>query len=51
MITLGVLLLILGFVFAIHIFWILGIILVVAGVALYLLGLTGHAVGRRRHYW
>ena len=50
MIILGIILLILGFVFAIHILWILGIILLVVGAVLALLGATGRAIGGRK-YW
>jgi hypothetical protein len=51
LIILGVLLLIIGFVAAVHIIWILGIIAVVIGAVLALLGMAGHAVGGRRHYF
>jgi hypothetical protein len=51
MITLGVLLLILGILFNIGVFWTLGIILLVIGVILALLGTLDRAVGPRRHYW
>jgi hypothetical protein len=51
MILLGVILLILGFVFAIHFLWILGIIALVVGFILALLGGMGRAVGGRSHYW
>jgi len=51
MIVLGVILLIVGFVAKIAILQILGVILAVGGVALFLLGSTGHAIGGRRHYW
>jgi hypothetical protein len=50
MIVLGVILLVLGFLFSIQILWILGIILLVVGAILALLGATGRAVGGRR-YW
>jgi Family of unknown function (DUF6131) len=50
MIVLGIILLILGFVFAIQILWIIGIILLVVGAVLALLGATGRAVGGRK-YW
>jgi hypothetical protein len=50
MIVLGIILLVLGFVFAIHILWIIGIVLLVIGAILALLGATGRAVGGRR-YW
>jgi hypothetical protein len=51
MIILGVILLIIGFVAGIAILWTIGIIVVVVGVALALLGMAGHAVGGRRHYY
>jgi Family of unknown function (DUF6131) len=51
MIILGVILLVIGFILAIHILWILGIIALVVGLILALLGATGRAVGGRRHYW
>jgi len=51
MIILGVILLILGFVLGIGILWTLGIVLIVIGLALWILGSMGRAVGTRRHYW
>ncbi|MEU6011102.1 MULTISPECIES: DUF6131 family protein [unclassified Streptomyces] len=51
MIALGVILLILGFVFGISILWTIGIVLLVIGAVLWVLGALGHAVGGRRHYW
>lgn len=51
MIILGVILLIIGFVASIPILWTIGIILVIIGLALALLGMAGHAVGGRRHYY
>jgi hypothetical protein len=51
MIVLGVVLLIIGFIAKIAILWTIGIILVVIGLALALLGMAGHAVGGRRHYY
>jgi hypothetical protein len=51
MITLGVILLIIGFVFTVPILWTIGIILVVIGVILALLGMMGRAVGGRAHYY
>jgi hypothetical protein len=50
-ITLGVILLIIGFVASIPILWTVGIILVVVGLILELLGAAGRAVGGRRHYY
>lgn len=51
MITLGVVLLLIGFLAKISVLWSLGIVLVVVGAALYLLGAAGREVGGRRHYW
>jgi len=51
MITLGVILLVVGFIAKIPILWTLGIVLVVAGLILALLGSAGRAVGGRRHYY
>jgi hypothetical protein len=51
MIILGIILLIIGFVSGIAILWTLGIIVVVIGAILMLLGMAGHAVGGRRHYF
>jgi hypothetical protein len=51
MIILGILLLIIGFVAGIAILWTLGIVVVIIGVVLALLGMAGHAVGGRRHYF
>lgn len=51
MITLGVILLVLGFLFNVSILWTLGIILLVVGAILAVLGSLDRAVGGRRHYW
>jgi hypothetical protein len=51
MIILGLILLIIGFIASIPILWTIGIILVVIGAILALLGMAGHAVGGRRHYY
>jgi hypothetical protein len=51
LIILGVILLIIGFVAKIAILWTIGIIVVVIGAILALLGMAGHAVGGRRHYF
>lgn len=50
MIILGVILLILGFVFSMPVLWTIGLILVAVGVVLMILGGTGRAVAGRR-YW
>lgn len=51
MIILGIILLIVGFVFKISILWAIGIVLLVIGAVLWVLGAMGHAVGGRRHYY
>ena len=51
MIILGAILLIIGFVANIAIIWTIGIIVVLIGAILALLGMAGHAVGGRRHYF
>lgn len=51
MILLGVLLLILGALFGIGIFWTLGVILIVVGVILWILGGAGHAIGGRSRWY
>jgi hypothetical protein len=51
MIILGVILLIIGFVSGVAILWTIGIIVVIVGAILALLGMAGHAVGGRRHYY
>ena len=50
MIVIGLICLILGFVFGIAILWTIGIILLVIGLILWVLGAAGHAVGPRAHY-
>ncbi|MFD9543954.1 DUF6131 family protein [Streptomyces sp. NPDC060022] len=51
MIIIGAILLILGLVTGLGVLWTIGIILLVIGLALWLLGSVGHAVGGRKHYW
>ena len=51
MITLGIILVIVGFVAGIPVVWSIGLILWVLGLILWLLGALGHAVGGRRHYY
>ncbi|GBG40832.1 DUF6131 family protein [Mycobacterium montefiorense] len=50
MVVLGIVLLILGYVFAIPLLWTIGIVLVVIGAVLWVLGSVGRPVGGRR-YW
>lgn len=49
MIVLGIILLIVGFIFGIPILWTIGIMVVVIGLVLLRLGSMGRAVGGRRH--
>jgi hypothetical protein len=51
MITLGIILLIIGFIAKIAILWSIGIILLIVGLILLVLGSLGRAVGGRRHYY
>lgn len=50
MITLGVLFLIFGFLGA-SALWTLGMFLLIIGAVLWLLGVVGHEIGGRRHYY
>jgi hypothetical protein len=50
-ITLGVVLLLLGFLLGIPILWTLGVILLVIGVVLWIMGSVGREIGGRRHYY
>ena len=51
MIVLGVVLLVLGFLFSVPILWTLGIVLLIVGAVLMLLGQIGRPVGGRAHYY
>jgi len=51
MITVGIILLLVGFIAKIAILWSLGIVLLVVGGVLVLLGSLGHEIGGRRHYY
>jgi hypothetical protein len=51
MIILGVICLILGLLLGVPVLWTIGVILVVIGLVLALLGMAGHAVGGRAHYY
>ena len=50
-ITAGVVLLLIGLLTGIAILWSVGVILVVAGAALWILGAAGREIGGRRHYY
>lgn len=51
MIILGIILLVAGFLFQMHILWVIGVILLIVGVVLMVMGRMGRAVGGRRHYY
>lgn len=51
MITLGIVLLLVGWLIGIYIIEALGVILLAVGVVLLLLGGAGHAIGGRRWYY
>jgi hypothetical protein len=51
LIILGIILLIIGFIANIAIVWTIGIVVLLIGAILAVLGMVGHAVGGRRHYY
>ena len=51
MITVGIVLMLIGFLTGIAVLWSLGVLVLVVGLVLWLLGAAGHAVGGRRHYY
>ena len=51
MIILGIILLVAGFLFKMHILWVIGVILLIVGGVLMVMGRMGRAVGGRRHYF
>ncbi|WP_020660157.1 DUF6131 family protein [Amycolatopsis benzoatilytica] len=51
MLVLGVILLVLGFLFSIPVLWTIGIILAVAGAVLAVAGATGRRIGGRAHWY
>ena len=51
MITFGLVMLLIGFLTGIPILWTIGVLLVIVGLAFWVLGSIGHAVGGRRHYY
>lgn len=50
MLIIGIVCLVLGFVFGIQLLWIIGLVLAIAGLVLLLMSLGDHSVGGRR-YW
>jgi hypothetical protein len=51
MVVFGLIFLIIGFVLAVKILWSIGMIVLLVGLALWALGVLGHAVGGRKHYF
>jgi hypothetical protein len=51
MITLGIILLVLGWLLGVGLLSTIGMILIVIGAVLWILGAMGRAVGPRSHYW
>jgi Family of unknown function (DUF6131) len=51
LIILGIILLIIGFIANIAVVWTIGIIVLLIGAILAVLGMVGHAVGGRKHYF
>lgn len=51
MIILGIICLVLGFIFGLPWLWTIGIVLVVIGAILWILGATGRAVGGRKVWY
>ena len=51
MITLGIILLIIGFLVHIPVLWVIGVILLVLGLIFAILGALGRAVFGRRHFY
>lgn len=51
MITLGIVLLIVGYLTGVQIIWVIGIVAVVLGAVLAIAGRTGHAIGGRSHWF
>lgn len=51
MIALGIILLIVGFIFSIPALWTIGIIVLLIGIVLWAVGAAGREVGGRRHWY
>ncbi|GAB3686812.1 hypothetical protein [Saccharopolyspora tripterygii] len=51
MITLGVVLLVVGYLTGVQIIWVIGIVAVVLGAVLAIAGSAGHAIGGRPHWF
>jgi hypothetical protein len=51
MVTLGIVLLIIGFLLGVPVLWTIGMVLLIVGIVLWILGSIGRQVGGRRHYF
>lgn len=51
MIIFGVVLMLIGFILGVPILWTIGVIVLIVGIALWLMGTMGHMVGGKRHYY
>ena len=51
MLTLGVILMLIGFLLGIPVLWTIGVVLAVIGAVLWILGAAGREIGGRRHYF
>jgi len=51
MITIGLILMLCGFLLSVPILWTVGVVLLVVGLVLLVLGQIGRPMGRRAHYW
>jgi hypothetical protein len=51
MVTLGVVLLLIGFLLGVPVLWTIGMLLFVVGAVLWILGAAGREIGGRRHYY
>jgi hypothetical protein len=50
-IILGVILALIGFLLAVPVLWVIGLVLIAVGVVLWIAGAVGNGVGGRRHYY
>jgi hypothetical protein len=51
MLTLGVVLMLIGFLLGVPFLWSIGVVLAVVGAVLWILGAAGREIGGRRHYY
>jgi hypothetical protein len=51
MIIAGLVLMLIGLLTGLALFWTVGIVVAIIGLVFLLLGQTGHGIGGRHHYW